>query len=173
MKVGTSSHLSLCTVLVLLTQAWLPVISIVWTVEKMSKVTTTFMTSWKKPTEPWSTKSRLAIYEDVWHCGRVRQGKKSSSKKKIKLMQEVVQHWDDGTDENWWVSLKNGAVWLIWSLGCRKPSGTMSLEFASYAFNKSHSAGCAIFSLCRPHGLKRIIHMSLWQQFYLVHGQDR
>ena len=70
--------------------------------------------------------------------------RKAVAKKKIKLMQEVVQHWDDGTDETMEAHWKNGAVRNGFDRSVAESIWDDVLEFASYAFNKSHSAGYAI-----------------------------
>ena len=69
--------------------------------------------------------------------------RKAVAKKKIKLMQEVVQHWDDGTDETMEAHWKNGAVRNGFDRSVAESIWDDVLEFASYAFNKSHSAGYA------------------------------
>lgn len=70
--------------------------------------------------------------------------RKAVAKKKIKLMQEVVQHWDDGVDETMEQHWKNGAVRNGFDRKVAETIWDDVLKFASYAFNKSHSAGYAI-----------------------------
>jgi len=77
-------------------------------------------------------------------AGESDKGRKAVAKKKIKLMQEVVQHWDDGTDETMEAHWKNGAVRNGFDRSVAESIWDDVLEFASYAFNKSHSAGYAI-----------------------------
>ncbi len=70
--------------------------------------------------------------------------RKAVAKKKIKLMQEVIQHWDDGADETMEQHWKEGAVRNGFKRETAEIIWEDVLKFASYAFNKSHSAGYAI-----------------------------
>ena len=96
--------------------------------------------------------------------------RKAVAKKKIKLMQEVVQHWDDGTDETMEAHWKNGAVRNGFDRSVAESIWDDVLEFASYAFNKSHSAGYAILVMQTawikahyPHEFMAAVLTSTWQ----------
>ncbi len=70
--------------------------------------------------------------------------RKPVAKKKIKLLTSTVFHWDDGKDETTYDHWMNGAVQNDYSKETAQKIWDDVLEFASYAFNKSHSAGYAI-----------------------------
>ena len=70
--------------------------------------------------------------------------RKPVAKKKIKLLTSTVFHWDDGKDETTYDHWMNGAVTNGYKKEIAQRIWDDVLEFASYAFNKSHSAGYAI-----------------------------
>ena len=70
--------------------------------------------------------------------------RKPVAKKKIKLLTSTVFHWDDGKDETTYDHWMNGAVKNGYKKEIAQRIWDDVLEFASYAFNKSHSAGYAI-----------------------------
>ncbi len=70
--------------------------------------------------------------------------RKPVAKKKIKLLTSTVLHWEDGSDETTYDHWMNGAVKNDYSRETAQKIWDDVLEFASYAFNKSHSAGYAI-----------------------------
>ncbi len=70
--------------------------------------------------------------------------RKPVAKKKIKLLTSTVFHWDDGSDETTYDHWINGAVKNGYKREVAQKIWDDVLEFASYAFNKSHSAGYAI-----------------------------
>lgn len=70
--------------------------------------------------------------------------RKPVAKKKIKLLTSTVFHWDDGADETTYDHWVNGAVKNGYKREVAQKIWDDVLEFASYAFNKSHSAGYAI-----------------------------
>ncbi|MGI6216365.1 MAG: DNA polymerase III subunit alpha [Coriobacteriales bacterium] len=70
--------------------------------------------------------------------------RKPVAKKKIKLLTSTVFHWEDGRDETTYEHWMNGAVRNGYSKEIAQKIWDDVLEFASYAFNKSHSAGYAI-----------------------------
>ena len=70
--------------------------------------------------------------------------RKPVAKKKIKLLTSTVFHWDDGKDETTYDHWMNGAVKNDYKREVAQKIWDDVLEFASYAFNKSHSAGYAI-----------------------------
>lgn len=70
--------------------------------------------------------------------------RKPVAKKKIKMLTEQVFHWADGADETIKDHWMNGAVKNDYSIEVAERIWNDVLEFASYAFNKSHSAGYAI-----------------------------
>ena len=70
--------------------------------------------------------------------------RKPVAKKKIKLLTSTVFHWDDGKDETTYDHWMNGAVANGYKREIAQRIWDDVLEFASYAFNKSHSAGYAI-----------------------------
>lgn len=70
--------------------------------------------------------------------------RKPVAKKKIKLLTSTVFHWEDGSDETTYDHWMNGAVKNGYSREIAQRIWDDVLEFASYAFNKSHSAGYAI-----------------------------
>ena len=70
--------------------------------------------------------------------------RKPVAKKKIKLLTDTVFHWDDGKDETTYDHWMNGAVKNDYKKETAQKIWDDVLEFASYAFNKSHSAGYAI-----------------------------
>lgn len=70
--------------------------------------------------------------------------RKPVAKKKIKLLTSTEFHWDNGKDETTYDHWMNGAVENGYSREIAQRIWDDVLEFASYAFNKSHSAGYAI-----------------------------
>ena len=70
--------------------------------------------------------------------------RKPVAKKKIKLLTSTVMHWEDGSDETTYDHWMNGAVKNGYKKETAQRIWDDVLEFASYAFNKSHSAGYAI-----------------------------
>lgn len=70
--------------------------------------------------------------------------RKPVAKKKIKLLTSTVFHWDNGRDETTYDHWMNGAVANGYQREIAQRIWDDVLEFASYAFNKSHSAGYAI-----------------------------
>lgn len=70
--------------------------------------------------------------------------RKPVAKKKIKLLTSTVFHWDDGSDETTYDHWMNGAERNGYDRKVAQRIWDDVLEFASYAFNKSHSAGYAI-----------------------------
>ena len=87
---------------------------------------------------------QISMKMSGFSAGESDKVRKAVAKKKIKLMQEVVQHWDDGTDETMEDHWMNGAVRNGYSRAIAEKIWADVLKFASYAFNKSHSAGYAI-----------------------------
>ncbi|MDD3485743.1 MAG: DNA polymerase III subunit alpha, partial [Atopobiaceae bacterium] len=87
---------------------------------------------------------QISMKMSGFSAGESDKVRKAVAKKKIKLMQEVVQHWDDGTDETMEDHWMNGAVRNGYSRAIAEKIWSDVLKFASYAFNKSHSAGYAI-----------------------------
>ena len=74
--------------------------------------------------------------------GRIR---KPVAKKKIKMLTSQVFHWEgDGADETIYDHWMNGALGNGYQRDVAQRIWDDVLEFASYAFNKSHSAGYAI-----------------------------
>ena len=70
--------------------------------------------------------------------------RKPVAKKKIKLLTSTVFHWEDGSDETTYDHWMNGAEKNGYTRAIAQKIWDDVLEFASYAFNKSHSAGYAI-----------------------------
>ena len=70
--------------------------------------------------------------------------RKPVAKKKIKLLTSTMFHWEDGSDETTYDHWMNGAVKNGYAREIAQRIWDDVLEFASYAFNKSHSAGYAI-----------------------------
>ena len=70
--------------------------------------------------------------------------RKPVAKKKIKLLTSTVFHWDNGKDETTYDHWMNGAVENGYVREVAQRIWDDVLKFASYAFNKSHSAGYAI-----------------------------
>jgi DNA polymerase-3 subunit alpha len=70
--------------------------------------------------------------------------RKPVAKKKIKLLTSTVFKWEDGKEETTYDHWMNGAEANGYSRQIAQKIWDDVLEFASYAFNKSHSAGYAI-----------------------------
>ena len=70
--------------------------------------------------------------------------RKPVAKKKIKLLTDTVFNWDDGAEETTYDHWMNGAERNGYTREIAQRIWDDVLEFASYAFNKSHSAGYAI-----------------------------
>ena len=70
--------------------------------------------------------------------------RKPVAKKKIKLLTSTVFHWESGEDETTYEHWMNGAARNNYDRRIAQKIWDDVLEFASYAFNKSHSAGYAI-----------------------------
>ena len=65
-------------------------------------------------------------------------------RRRFKLLTSTIFHWDDGKDETTYDHWMNGAVANGYERETAQRIWDDVLEFASYAFNKSHSAGYAI-----------------------------
>lgn len=70
--------------------------------------------------------------------------RKPVAKKKIKMLTDQVFKWSDGEDETIYDHWMNGAEKNGYKRSVAQKIWDDVLEFASYAFNKSHSAGYAI-----------------------------
>ena len=70
--------------------------------------------------------------------------RKPVAKKKIKMLTDQVFKWSDGEDETIYDHWMNGAEKNGYKREVAQKIWDDVLEFASYAFNKSHSAGYAI-----------------------------
>jgi DNA polymerase-3 subunit alpha len=70
--------------------------------------------------------------------------RKPVAKKKIKMLTDEVFHWENGKDETIYDHWMNGAEDNQYTRQIAQKIWDDVLEFASYAFNKSHSAGYAI-----------------------------
>lgn len=70
--------------------------------------------------------------------------RKPVAKKKIKMLTDQVFKWSDGEDETIYDHWMNGAERNGYKREVAQKIWDDVLEFASYAFNKSHSAGYAI-----------------------------
>ncbi|MGI6220771.1 MAG: DNA polymerase III subunit alpha [Coriobacteriales bacterium] len=70
--------------------------------------------------------------------------RKPVAKKKIKLLTDTVFNWEDGAEETTYDHWMNGAERNGYKREIAQKIWDDVLEFASYAFNKSHSAGYAI-----------------------------
>ena len=70
--------------------------------------------------------------------------RKPVAKKKIKLLTSTIFHWENGADETTYDHWMNGALANGYKKDVAQRIWDDVLEFASYAFNKSHSAGYAI-----------------------------
>jgi DNA polymerase-3 subunit alpha len=100
--------------------------------------------------------------------------RKPVAKKKIKMLTDEVFHWEDGKDETIYDHWMNGAQENQYTRQIAQKIWDDVLEFASYAFNKSHSHG----RLCHPRHadgmaeglLPQGVHASVLTSF---HGQDR
>lgn len=87
---------------------------------------------------------QISMAMSGFSAGESDKVRKAVAKKKIKLMTETVQHWDDGKDETMYDHWMNGATRNDYPRATAQKIWDDVLEFASYAFNKSHSAGYAI-----------------------------
>ena len=90
--------------------------------------------------------------------------RKPVAKKKIKLLTSTVLHWEDGSDETTYDHWMNGAIKNNYTREVAQKIWDDVLEFASYAFNKSHSAATPSW-LCRRRGSRRTIRTSTWRPF--------
>lgn len=70
--------------------------------------------------------------------------RKPVAKKKIKLLTSTRFRWDNGKEETTYEHWMNGAIENGYKKETAQKIWEDVLEFASYAFNKSHSAGYAI-----------------------------
>lgn len=87
---------------------------------------------------------QISMKMSGFSAGESDKVRKAVAKKKLKLMTETVQHWDDGNDETMQDHWMNGAVRNGYKREIAEGIWRDVLKFASYAFNKSHSAGYAI-----------------------------
>ena len=88
--------------------------------------------------------------------------RKPVAKKKIKHLTSTVFHWDDGKDETTYDHWMNGAVKNGYKKEIAQRIWDDVLEFASYAFNKSHSRRATPSSSCRRRGSRRTTPRSTW-----------
>ena len=87
---------------------------------------------------------QISMHMSGFTAGESDKVRKAVAKKHIELMQTVVQHWDDGSDETMEDHWMNGAVRNGFERKTAETIWADVLKFATYAFNKSHSAGYAI-----------------------------
>ncbi len=87
---------------------------------------------------------QISMKMSGFSAGESDKVRKAVAKKKIKLMTETIQHWEDGNEETMQDHWMNGAVRNGFPLATAQRIWEDVLKFASYAFNKSHSAGYAI-----------------------------
>ncbi len=87
---------------------------------------------------------QISIQMSGFSAGESDKVRKAVAKKKIDLMTKTITHWDDGTDETMHDHWVNGAERNGYSKEVAQSIWEDVLKFASYAFNKSHSAGYAI-----------------------------
>ncbi len=87
---------------------------------------------------------QISIQMSGFSAGESDKVRKAVAKKKIDLMTKTITHWDDGTDETMHDHWVNGAERNGFSREVAQTIWEDVLKFASYAFNKSHSAGYAI-----------------------------
>ena len=87
---------------------------------------------------------QISMKMSGFSAGESDKVRKAVAKKKSKLMTETIQHWDDGNDETMQDHWMNGAVRNGYPRETAERIWADVLKFASYAFNKSHSAGYAI-----------------------------
>jgi DNA polymerase-3 subunit alpha len=87
---------------------------------------------------------QISMRMSGFSAGESDKVRKAVAKKKIKLMTETIQKWEDGNEETMQDHWLNGAVRNGYSRETAQRIWEDVLNFASYAFNKSHSAGYAI-----------------------------
>ncbi len=90
---------------------------------------------------------RISVVMSGFTVGESDKVRKAVAKKKIALMREVEQKWEDGnveTMENHWL---NGAERNGYSRKVAQEIWDDVLKFAEYAFNKSHSAAYGILTM--------------------------
>jgi len=90
---------------------------------------------------------RISTAMSGFSVGESDKVRKAVAKKKIKLMQETVYDWSDGEHETMEDHWLNGAVRNGYERKVAQTIWDDVLKFASYAFNKSHSAAYAIITM--------------------------
>lgn len=87
---------------------------------------------------------QISMKMSGFSAGESDKVRKAVAKKILKLMNETIQKWEDGNEETMADHWLNGAVRNNYSRETAQRIWDDVLKFASYAFNKSHSAGYAI-----------------------------
>ena len=101
---------------------------------------------------------RISVEMCGFSVGESDKVRKAVAKKKIKLMRETVQHWEDGNEETMEDHWMNGAVRNGYKREIAQQIWDDVLKFAEYAFNKSHSAAYAI-----------LVMQTAWLKAYYPH----
>jgi DNA polymerase-3 subunit alpha len=90
---------------------------------------------------------QISMRMSGFSAGESDKVRKAVAKKKVKLMTETIQRWEDGKEETMQDHWMNGAVRNGYPRQTAERVWSDVMKFASYAFNKSHSAGYAILVL--------------------------
>lgn len=97
--------------------------------------------------------------------------RKPVAKKKIDLLKNKVFSWEDGREETTEAHWIDGAVRNGYSEAVARRIWDDVLEFASYAFNKSHSAGYAVVVM-QTAWLKTHFPHEYWSAVLTVYGEN-
>lgn len=90
---------------------------------------------------------RISTTMSGFSAGESDKLRKAVAKKKIKLMQETVYDWSDGTRETMEEHWMNGAVRNGYERAMAEKIWEEVKQFAQYAFNKSHAAAYGILTM--------------------------
>lgn len=97
--------------------------------------------------------------------------RKPVAKKKIDLLTKKVFNWEDGREETTHEHWVQGAVRNGYTAETAETIWKDVLEFASYAFNKSHSAGYAVIVM-QTAWLKTYFPHEYWAAVLTVYGEN-
>ena len=110
---------------------------------------------------------QISMKMSGFSAGESDKVRKAVAKKKIKLMTETIQKWEDGNEETMQDHWMNGAVRNGFALETATRIWDDVLKFASYPLTKA-TAPVMPFWLCKQPGLRPTTPASTWRPFSQV-----